>query len=195
MLKKRLVKFSSYKLLLFALIPIIILICCLFVEYFIGVFNPASFFQEFNITNPGSLIAFILPSLCYGVFEEIGWRGYFLPRLQSKFNALTSTIILTVIWWFWHFPAFFYRFDLLFALLFMFPLMLTGSIVFTFLFNQSKGSVLMVIILHICYDLISAHQISITAIIIVSTFFIFMDIRIIKRYGYENLSVFKRVML
>jgi membrane protease YdiL (CAAX protease family) len=195
LLKGRLMKYSGYKFLLFAFIPILILIIVLFIETLFGFFNIAMFFLNNDITSTISFLIFVIPSFCYGFFEEIGWRGFLLPNLQTKYKALKATLILTIIWWFWHFPTFFYRFDLLFALLFMFPLMLTGSIVFTFLFNQSKGSILMVIILHICYDLVTSHQISISAIILVSTFFIFMDIRIVKLYGYENLSSFKRVLL
>jgi membrane protease YdiL (CAAX protease family) len=38
--------------------------------------------------------------------EEYGWRGFLLPRLMSKFNLLYSSIILGIIWGFWHFPAY-----------------------------------------------------------------------------------------
>jgi len=194
-LKRRILKYSGWKLLLFAFSPLIILLIILFFESIFGFFNISNFLEDNYITNVGTFIIFILPSLCYGFFEEIGWRGFLLPKLQGRFNAFTSTIILTVIWWFWHLPAFFYRFDLFFVIIMMFPLMLAGSLVFTFLFNQSKGSVLMLIIMHISYDLVTAHQISVMATILVSTFFIFMSIRTGKLYGFENLSSIKRTTL
>jgi len=195
LLKDRMLKYSGKKLLLFAFSPMVILVITLLMESILGLFNIVSFFQENNILSFGSLIVFILPSICYGFFEEIGWRGYLLRSLQEKFNALISTIILTVIWWFWHFPTFFYRSDLFFGFVLLFPLMLSGSIVITYLFNQSKGSILMVIFLHISYDLVTSHQISITALIIVSTFYVFMDIRILKIYGIENFSTLDRITL
>src|SRR5512139_3292460 len=34
--------------------------------------------------------------------EEIGWRGYVLPRLQANHSALTSSLIIGVVWGFWH---------------------------------------------------------------------------------------------
>jgi len=38
--------------------------------------------------------------------EEYGWRGFLLPKLMSKFNLFHSSIILGLIWGFWHFPAY-----------------------------------------------------------------------------------------
>lgn len=38
--------------------------------------------------------------------EEYGWRGYLLPRLMKRFNVFYSSIILGLIWGFWHYPAY-----------------------------------------------------------------------------------------
>jgi len=195
LLKKRMLKSSKRQLWFFAFAPLIILFLVIMFESIIGFFNISTFLKQNKINNFLDFFIFILPSLCYGSFEEIGWRGYLLPHLQYKYNALISTLILTVIWWFWHFPTFFYRFDLVYGLIFMFPLMLSGSIIFTYLFNSSKGSLLLVIIFHISYDLVNSHQISILATVIVSSFLIFMDIRILKVYGIENFSIYEKITL
>jgi membrane protease YdiL (CAAX protease family) len=50
----------------------------------------------------GQLIPLILISLG----EEYGWRAYALPKLQQKFNALTASMILGLVWGLWHFPGF-----------------------------------------------------------------------------------------
>ncbi|MFO7795229.1 MAG: type II CAAX endopeptidase family protein [Promethearchaeia archaeon] len=195
LLKERVLRYSGWKILLFAFSPLLILIVVLLFESLFGSFNLSTFLVQNSIDSILTFIIFLLPSFCYGFFEEIGWRGFLLPKFQTRFNAFISTLLLTIIWWFWHFPTFFYRFNLLYGLLLMFPLMLSGSIVLTFLFNWSKGSVLMVIILHISYDLVTSHEISIISIILVSAFYIFMDIRIIKVFGLENLSPQKRSII
>ncbi|MBD3194229.1 MAG: CPBP family intramembrane metalloprotease [Candidatus Lokiarchaeota archaeon] len=195
MLRKGISKYSGRKLLLFAISPILILLISLILESLFGIFNLVIFLEQNSIENFLSLFIFILPSLSYGFFEEIGWRGFFLPYLQIQYNALRSTIIITLIWWFWHFPTFFYRFDLVFALSFMLPLMLSGSIIFTFLYNESRGSLLMTIILHISYDLVTSHQISLIATILVSTIFIFMNVRILKVYGVDSFSTQEKFTL
>jgi membrane protease YdiL (CAAX protease family) len=85
-----------------------------------------------------------------GIGEEIGWRGYALPKLQSGYSALVSSVVLGGIWVLWHLPLFFnpassYSSTPFWAfLIFMLPV----SILITWVFNSTGGSVLMAMILH-----------------------------------------------
>ncbi|MBF8286150.1 MAG: Abortive infection protein, partial [Anaerolineales bacterium] len=38
--------------------------------------------------------------------EDVGWRGYALPKLRAHTNALNASLIIGVIWVLWHLPFF-----------------------------------------------------------------------------------------
>ena len=85
-----------------------------------------------------------------GMGEEFGWRGYVLPRFQAKWNALTSSIILGLIWASWHIQAFFIPGLPLYQRNFLeyVPGIILASIVYTWIFNNTKGSVLAAALIH-----------------------------------------------
>ncbi|MFJ6303651.1 CPBP family intramembrane glutamic endopeptidase [Pseudarthrobacter oxydans] len=39
-----------------------------------------------------------------GIFEELGWRGFLLPRLQRDYRALPAALIIGLAWFPWHLP-------------------------------------------------------------------------------------------
>lgn len=49
----------------------------------------------------------IIPMIIGGGLEEIGWRGLLQPELESKFSHWMSTLIVSIIWAFWHLPLWF----------------------------------------------------------------------------------------
>ena len=82
--------------------------------------------------------------------EEFGWRGYALDRLESKYNALSSSLIVGVLWSLWHLPFFFTLGTIqnnqpFFA---FFTSVLLISILFTWLYNNTGRSVLVVMLFH-----------------------------------------------
>ena len=85
-----------------------------------------------------------------GIGEEVGWRGYALPRLQSGYSALFSSVILGALWTLWHLPLFFnpdtsYSNTPFWAfLVFLVPF----AILYTWVLNGTGGSVLVVMVLH-----------------------------------------------
>src|SRR5512134_804229 len=59
------------------------------------------------LSNPLQLVALIVMTFLVGpLSEELGWRGYALDRLQFRWNALTSSILLRLLWGGWHLPLF-----------------------------------------------------------------------------------------
>ena len=61
------------------------------------------------VAAPAVVIAFAFRVLINGPLpEELGWRGYVLDRLQTRWNALTSSLVLGAVWALWHLPLFFF---------------------------------------------------------------------------------------
>jgi membrane protease YdiL (CAAX protease family) len=82
--------------------------------------------------------------------EEIAWRGFALPRLQSHYGALGATLRLWIVWTLFHLPYFFTK-DSMFqemGILSFASGTLALSIIFTWLFNSTRGSVLLCTLLH-----------------------------------------------
>lgn len=108
-----------------------------------------------RLSNPIGLAAMMGFILIIGPLpEEVGWRGYLLDRLQERWNALTASLVLALIWWSWHLPLFvlpgyFDAFgrsapaplDLLYGIL-------PSAILYTWVYNNTRRSVLAVVILH-----------------------------------------------
>lgn len=82
--------------------------------------------------------------------EEIGWRGYALPRLSSRFGLAAASVILGIIWATWHLPLFFVATADTFGQSFpLYLLQVTAlSIAAAWLYWSTKGSLLLVMLLH-----------------------------------------------
>jgi uncharacterized protein len=82
--------------------------------------------------------------------EELGWRGYLLPALQSRMGALTASLAVGAIWAGWHLPMFWMPSQFLSQI--PFPLFLASlaglSTIYTWLSNSTQGNLLLAILLH-----------------------------------------------
>src|SRR5215213_630948 len=90
----------------------------------------------------------IFPGSALG--EEIGWRGYALPRLQTRMSALSASLILAPIWALWHLPLWLTgapgRTPIIYA---GFVVSAFGlSVLLTWVYNSTGGSLLLVVLLH-----------------------------------------------
>jgi uncharacterized protein len=95
----------------------------------------------------------------FGIFfftltEELAWRGFALPRLQLKHNPLTASLILGALWGLWHIPLFLIpgSFQSGIPYFGFFLLTLAESIFTTWIFNHTRGSVLLTGIFHAASD-------------------------------------------
>jgi membrane protease YdiL (CAAX protease family) len=67
-----------------------------------------TFVESPFVAQPVSLIGLTVMMFLFGPFsEEFGWRGFALDRLLTRWNALVASLILGVLWAFWHLPLFF----------------------------------------------------------------------------------------
>lgn len=86
------------------------------------------------------------------IAEEFGWRGFALPRLQARIGALFAGLVIGVIWGLWHLPFFIFSegAPVVGNLPFLWFLLLAvaWSVLFTWVYNNTKGSVLMMILFH-----------------------------------------------
>ena len=98
------------------------------------------------------LLLFVVNMLING--EELGWRGYALPRLQGKYSVLTASLILGVIWSLFHLPIFFTHGGGVGGNLASEPLLgflmrtVADAVLVTWVFNNTRGSVLLAILFH-----------------------------------------------
>ncbi len=116
----------------------------------------ASLFADFS--DVGLVLGGLLPAVVTGLLisgpgEELGWRGYALPRLQVAYGPLAASLLIGVVWGVWHLPiwlwssssdgaAFVAQFGLFVVDIGAF------SVIFTWVYNHTGASMWMVVLLH-----------------------------------------------
>jgi uncharacterized protein len=86
-----------------------------------------------------------------GAWEEPGWRGYALPKLQGGHSALLASLILGVVWAFWHLPLM-----VIGQIHLSDPVFIVAwTVVLTWVFNNTNGSVLIAMLMHNIHNVIS----------------------------------------
>jgi membrane protease YdiL (CAAX protease family) len=124
--------------------------------------KPSTFRISYDII-PMFLVFFVVS----GIGQELGWTGFLTARLQNRFNALTSALVRAVLVWIWHMPLLdlsrsqpaaladfpyggwiaqegFLAAAVILLLLFLIP----WTILFSWIYNNTHGSVLLVAVLH-----------------------------------------------
>jgi len=105
-------------------------------------------------------ITFLQSALILGFWacEEIGWRGFALPRLLGRWNALFSSIVLGIVWWGWHLPYFLGNTGISPDFYPLLVLTVSLSILMTWVFNHTKGSIFVATFFHFWINVYDAFQ-------------------------------------
>ena len=119
----------------------------------VGIGEPLQFDQSL-VRLPTFIIATVVAALIFGGQEELGWRGYLLPRLQQRVGPLAASLTLGALWAAWHLPGHLLPRGIVdgpfvgqpFWIYLAFVVGL--SVAFTWLYNGSQGSVLACMVMH-----------------------------------------------
>ncbi len=117
-----------------------------------------SSFQGLASLAPLNLLSLFVYVVFHGPLgEEPGWRGFALPRLQRLHGPLVGSLILGPLWALWHLPLFWVRVwnfppTLLNIALFVLAA-IPFTIVMTWVFNNTKGSLLIAVLVHTTFDM------------------------------------------
>lgn len=100
-----------------------------------------------SVILPTYLVTLVVGVILGPLWEEPGWRGFALPRLQDRSGPVLGTLILGALWALWHLPGYLGGW----MTVGLVPLLLSSlafSVLATWVYNNTHGSILLMIILH-----------------------------------------------
>lgn len=142
-----------YEKILYFVVAIFLIPILCFLSLWLAIITEGIVLVEIvNISRWDAFIPYIFTVFLIGgpLQEEFGWRGYALDRLESKYNALISSLIVGILWSIWHLPSFFIPGTIQHEQSFFafFTSVLLISILFTWLYNNTNRSILVVMLFH-----------------------------------------------
>lgn len=136
--------------------------------------------------DPNLTVQLFVFLLIFGLFsgplsEETGWRGFALPKLESKYTALISSLILGILWTFWHLPLYFIPGSAQSGIPFPIYMILVVSItiIMTWAYNNTNGSLIVTVLIHFCFNFGSVLVVSMLGLMPMMVFFIVGGVLII----------------
>ncbi len=111
---------------------------------------PLHKFKSSNLDNLGAVLPSMWIFFLFATGEELGWRGFALPRLLERYGPVWASLILGALHSVWHWPLILPQHGLMHDL----PLLpwsaavLSEALVFTWIFQSTNGSVLLVVLWH-----------------------------------------------
>jgi uncharacterized protein len=103
-----------------------------------------------KLSIPALGLTLLILTLTDGLGEELGWRGYLLPRLLIRHRAISASLIFGLYWWLWHLPLVWTADAAIEGqpLWLLLADLMAKSLIFTYVFLGTRGSVLIAILLH-----------------------------------------------
>jgi len=148
--------------------------------------------QPFSI---GNLLIVMIVMTISVMGEEIGWRGFALPLMQKRWSALKTSLVLATIWTVWHLPFWIIldqleRFGWGYWLL-NWAFILAGTVYITWFMNNTGNSLLMVILFHWIFNVVTSSYLPITTVVPAYFIFILLEwvlvLGILRIYGARRL--------
>lgn len=117
------------------------------------------------------LMTTFVATLLYGgpLGEEVGWRGFALPRLQMRHSPLVASLLLSVVWGLWHVPLHLQGVyhgifpDGLPSILLRIVTTIPTTVLFTWYFNRTRGNLWLVVLLHTAVNNTAGFWLPVTA--------------------------------
>lgn len=151
----------------------------------------------YQAVTAGNLVAIVIILAISVLGEEIGWRGFALPGMQERWAAVQTSLFLGTIHTLWHLPFWIVLGELetfgpgYWLLSWAFVLAL--SIYLTWLMNNTGNSLLMAVVLHGVYNLVSVGYLPLTTVVpaylILSGLAWIIALVLIARFGARQLAM------
>ena len=170
---------------LVTLIPVVFAVLSMFIYRLLYGVTPVAEI----VFDPMSLLALLIISTITGATgEELGWRGFALPRLQIRMSAFNASLVLGVVWTMWHVPLWFAGLGYekipfaAYALLVM-----SSTVLITWACNNSRGSMVIATLFHLTMN-IAMNIIEIKAFFVYVLLTFAFTVIVVFLYGPSRLS-------
>jgi membrane protease YdiL (CAAX protease family) len=98
---------------------------------------------------PPNQAAFVAAAVVFPFGEEVGWRGFALPRLRDRYGPLVASAVLGVLWTLWHIPMLTLQGVSPLLYVVFVPFLIGGSVLFTWIYQHTRGSLLLAVLAHV----------------------------------------------
>ena len=133
-----------------------------FSSVFLGIAPLTAFIQQWPLYFTAYLPNVLLIAVVVQIWEEGGWSGYAVPALQQRFGAWRMALIFGPLWALFHLPFFFVpgqifqsKVDVItmaVQMVIMIAAAIPTRVIMTWVFNNTKASILIAILLHASLD-------------------------------------------